>query len=171
MDSVHIISHGGSGHVHLGNTALGSDNIEQYKSQLEKWQTSLAPEADIMLYGCDVAAGTGANFVERFSQLTGADVAASTNTTGRGGDWNLEFAKGQIESPLALQPEAMAAYQGDLATIVVANNSDSGPGFFKICDRHGCCRRYNYLRSRFSQPNHHPHQRSTRYSRWQKHHH
>ncbi|MEG4590151.1 choice-of-anchor Q domain-containing protein, partial [Microcoleus sp. MOSTC5] len=51
-----------------------------------------------------------------------------SNTTGSGGDWNLEFASGQIESPLALGPEAMASYQGDLATIVVANNSDSGPG-------------------------------------------
>ncbi|MBW3586122.1 MAG: DUF4347 domain-containing protein, partial [Cyanobacteria bacterium 0813] len=128
IDSVHIISHGSSGSLQLGNTALGSDNIEQYKSQLEKWQTSLVPGADLMLYGCDVAAGTGANFVDRFSQLTGADVAASTNITGRNGDWNLEFANGQIESPLALQREAMASYQGDLATIVVANNSDSGPG-------------------------------------------
>ncbi|MEG4405144.1 DUF4347 domain-containing protein [Microcoleus sp. MON2_D5] len=128
IDSVHIISHGSSGSLQLGNTALGSHNIEQYKSQLEKWQTSLAPQADIMLYGCDVADGTGANFADRFSQLTGADVAASTNTTGSGGDWNLEFARGQVESPLALQPEAMASYRGDLATIVVANNSDSGPG-------------------------------------------
>jgi hypothetical protein len=38
IDSVHIISHGNSGSLQLGNTALGSDNIEQYKSQLEKWQ-------------------------------------------------------------------------------------------------------------------------------------
>ncbi|MEG4010348.1 DUF4347 domain-containing protein, partial [Microcoleus sp. Pol1C5] len=128
IDSVHIISHGSSGSLQLGNTALGSDNIEQYKNELEKWQNLLAPQADIMLYGCDVAGGTGANFADRFSQLTGADVAASTNITGRGGDWNLEFASGQIESPLALQADAMASYQGDLATIVVANNSDSGPG-------------------------------------------
>ncbi|MEG4208018.1 DUF4347 domain-containing protein, partial [Microcoleus sp. Pol7_A1] len=128
IDSVHIISHGSSGSLQLGNTALGSDNIEQYKSQLDSWQSSLGPEADIMLYGCDVAAGSGANFVARFSQLTGADVAASTNITGSDGDWNLEFASGKIESPLALGPEAMASYQGDLATIVVANNSDSGPG-------------------------------------------
>ena len=81
-----------------------------------------------MLYGCDVAAGTGANFVNKLSQLTGADVAASTNITGKDGDWNLEFAKGQIESPLALRSDVMANYQGDLATIVVSNNSDSGPG-------------------------------------------
>src|SRR4028119_266837 len=57
IDSVHIISHGNSGSLQLGNTALDSDNIEQYKSQLEKWQTLLAPEADLKLYGCEVAAG------------------------------------------------------------------------------------------------------------------
>src|SRR4028118_2329600 len=126
IDSVHIISHGNSGSIQLGNTALDSDNIEQYKSQLEKWQTSLAPGADLMLYGCYVAAGTGANFVDRFSQLTGADVAASTNRTGRDGDWNLEYVKGQIESALALRPEAMASYQGNLAIIQVTNANDSG---------------------------------------------
>ena len=80
----------------------------------------------MMLYGCHVAAGTGALFVDRFSELTGADVAASTNLTGRDGDWNLEYVKGQIESPLALGPEAMASYQGNLRTIVVANTNDSG---------------------------------------------
>ncbi len=93
IDSVHIISHGNSGNLELGNTSLSSDNIEQYKSQLEKWHNGLSKKADIMLYGCDVASGTGANFVDRISELTGADVAASTNLTGIGGDWNLEFAK------------------------------------------------------------------------------
>jgi hypothetical protein len=128
IDSVHIISHGNSGSIQLGNTALDSENIEQYKSQLEKWQTSLDPEADIMVYGCDVAAGKGDRFVDRLSQLTGADVAASTNRTGRDGDWNLEYVNGPIESPLALGSEARASYQGNLATIVVANTNDSGIG-------------------------------------------
>ncbi|MGL5061636.1 MAG: DUF4347 domain-containing protein, partial [Microcoleus sp.] len=128
IDSVHIISHGSEGSLQLGNTTLGSDNIEQYKNQLEKWQTSLAPQADVMVYGCDVASGAGANFVNKLAELTGADVAASTNITGRGGDWNLEFAKGDIETQLALSPEAMANYQGNLATIEVTTTADSGPG-------------------------------------------
>src|SRR4028119_1112477 len=128
IDSVHLISHGNSGSLQLGNTALDSDNIEQYKSQFKKWHSSLAAGADMMLYGCHVAAGTGAHFVDRFSQLTGADVAASTNLTGRDGDWNLEYVKGQIESPLALGPEAMASYQGNLRTFVVSNTSNSGSG-------------------------------------------
>jgi len=128
IDSVHIISHGNSGSVQLGNTALDSNNIEQYKSQLEKWQTSLDPEAEVVMYGCEVGVGTGANFLDRFSQLTGADVAASTNLTGRKGDWILEFANAPIESPLALEPEAMASYPGNLRTITVTNNRDSGAG-------------------------------------------
>ena len=65
IDSVHIISHGNSGNLQLGNTTLSSDNIEQYKSQLEKWHNGLSDQADIMLYGCDVASGTGANFVSQ----------------------------------------------------------------------------------------------------------
>ena len=128
IDSVHIISHGNSGNLEIGNTSLSSDNIEQYASQLEKWHNGLSEKADIMLYGCDVASGTGANFVDRISELTGADVAASTNLTGIGGDWNLEFAKGEIESPLAMSADVMANYQGNLATIIVANNNDSGAG-------------------------------------------
>ena len=128
IDSVHIISHGNSGSIQLGNTALDSNNIEQYKSLLEKWQTSLGPEADFLVYGCKVGAGTGANFLDRLSQLTGADVAASTNLTGNEGDWNLEYVNGPIESPLALEPEAMASYQGNLGTITVTNTNDSGAG-------------------------------------------
>ena len=128
IDSVHIISHGNSGNLELGSTTLGSDNIEQHQSQLKKWHKGLSEKADIMLYGCDVAAGTGTNFVDRIAELTGADVAASTNLTGLNGDWNLEFAKGEIESPLALSADVMANYQGDLANIVVTNNSDSGAG-------------------------------------------
>ncbi|NJM62270.1 MAG: DUF4347 domain-containing protein, partial [Oscillatoriales cyanobacterium RU_3_3] len=89
IDSVHIISHGSEGSLQLGNTTLGSDNIEQYKSQLEKWQTSLAPQADVMVYGCDVASGAGANFVSKLAELTGADVAAlHQHHWVRGGDWN-----------------------------------------------------------------------------------
>jgi hypothetical protein len=64
------------------------------------------------VYGCEVGAGSGSDFVDRLGELTGADIAASTDRTGHGGNWNLEFAKGDIEAPLALTPEAMADYRG-----------------------------------------------------------
>ncbi|MEG4144290.1 DUF4347 domain-containing protein, partial [Microcoleus sp. Pol7_B1] len=111
-----------------GSATLNSDNLPQYESQLQGWRNALSDKADIVLYGCDVAAGSGSDFVDRLGELTGADIAASSDRTGRGGNWNLEFAKGDIEAPLALTPEAMADYQGSLKTITVTNNNDSGPG-------------------------------------------
>ncbi|NJM62910.1 MAG: DUF4347 domain-containing protein, partial [Oscillatoriales cyanobacterium RU_3_3] len=128
VDSVHIFSHGNSGSLQLGSTTLNSGNLPQHESQLQSWQTALSNKADIVLYGCDVAAGDGVNFVDRLAKLTGADIAASTDLTGRGGNWNLEFAKGDIEAPLAISSEVMANYRGTLATITVTNNNDSGPG-------------------------------------------
>ncbi|MEG4115844.1 MULTISPECIES: DUF4347 domain-containing protein, partial [unclassified Microcoleus] len=128
VDQVHIFSHGNSGSLQLGSATLNSDNLPQYESQLQNWRNALSDKADIVLYGCDVAAGSGSDFVDRLGELTGADIAASSDRTGRGGNWNLEFAKGDIEAPLALTPEAMADYQGTLKTITVTNNNDSGPG-------------------------------------------
>ncbi|MEG4243035.1 DUF4347 domain-containing protein, partial [Microcoleus sp. Pol10_D6] len=88
VDSVHIISHGNSGSLQLGSATLNADNLSQYESQLQGWRNSLSEKADIVLYGCDVAAGSGSDFVDRLGELTGADIAASSDRTGRGGNWN-----------------------------------------------------------------------------------
>jgi len=128
VDQVHIFSHGSSGSLQLGSATLNSDNLPQYENLLQGWRNALREKADIVLYGCDVAAGSGSDFVARLGELTGADIAASGDRTGRGGNWNLEFAKGDIEAPLALNPQAIADYRGTLATVTVTNNNDSGPG-------------------------------------------
>ncbi|WP_445245377.1 DUF4347 domain-containing protein [Microcoleus sp. OTE_8_concoct_300] len=128
VDQVHIFSHGNSGSLQLGSVTLNSDNLPEYESLLQGWRNALSDQADIVLYGCDVAAGSGIDFVDRLGELTGADIAASTDRTGYGGNWNLEFATGDIEAPLALTPKAMADYGGTLKTITVTNNYDSGPG-------------------------------------------
>ncbi|MEG4013287.1 MULTISPECIES: DUF4347 domain-containing protein, partial [unclassified Microcoleus] len=128
LDEVHIFSHGNSGSLQLGSATLNADSLPQYASQLQGWRNALSDKADIMLYGCDVAAGDGANFVDRLGELTGADIAASSDRTGRTGNWNLEFTKGDIEASSALTPETVADYRGTLATVTVTNNNDSGPG-------------------------------------------
>src|SRR4028118_1314375 len=128
VDQVHIFSHGSSGSLQLGSATLNRDNLPQYENLLQGWRNVLSEKADIVLYGCDVAAGSGSDFVDRLGELTGADIAASTDRTGRGGNWNLEFAKGDIEAPLAVNPQAIADYRGTLATVTVTNNNDSGPG-------------------------------------------
>ncbi|MGE5658629.1 MAG: DUF4347 domain-containing protein [Actinomycetota bacterium] len=131
IDAVHIFSHGSSGRLLLGSTWLNSENLEQYHHRLRQWRSVLSQQADLLIYGCEVAQGQGADFVSKISELTGAKIAASVNLTGNatwGGDWNLEFTVGKIKAPLALKPEVRAAYQGVLATVTVTNANDSGAG-------------------------------------------
>ncbi|MEG3835081.1 DUF4347 domain-containing protein, partial [Microcoleus sp. Z1_C3] len=122
IEAVHIVSHGSEGILKLGADVLNDNNLETFSNQLKQWGSALTANGDILLYGCDVAAGeVGENFVKRLSEITGADVAASTNKTGNaalGGDWELEKTTGAIEASLALSSEAMATYGGVLASPV-----------------------------------------------------
>jgi GH18 family chitinase len=123
IDNIQIISHGGEGSLSLSSTQLNSANLNSYSSQLQQWGQSLTTTGDILLYGCDVAGGViGKAFVQQISQLTGADVAASDDWTGSaalGGDWLLEYATGLIDAPLALQVQAMEAYNSVLPNYIV----------------------------------------------------
>lgn len=102
IDAVHIISHGDEASLRLGSATLSGDALGDHADLLERWSDALSGDADILIYGCDIAAGAeGEAFVERLAALTGADVAASINATGslaRGGDWLLERSTGAIES-------------------------------------------------------------------------
>ncbi|HEY9620518.1 MAG TPA: DUF4347 domain-containing protein, partial [Crinalium sp.] len=127
--AVHLISHGNEAALRLGTTTLTGNNLSQYAEQLQGWKAALTDTADIFLYGCDVASGQdGQSFVNRLGQLTGADVEASDDLTGAsnlGGDWDLEYASGTIDStalninyshvlltPITLQ-ELYAAWQSN----------------------------------------------------------
>ncbi|MEG5056193.1 DUF4347 domain-containing protein, partial [Microcoleus sp. B13-B6] len=125
IEAVHIVSHGSEGSLKLGADVLNDNNLETFSDRLKQWGNALTANGDILLYGCDVAAGeVGENFVKRLSEITGADVAASTNKTGNaalGGDWELEKTTGAIEASLALSSEAMATYADVLASPVQFN--------------------------------------------------
>jgi hypothetical protein len=101
IDAIHIISHGSSGSVLLGSSAIDSAALATHASQLEAIGQSLTEAGDILLYGCNVAAAdAGVQFIGSLAQATGADVAASTDLTGsndRSGNWLLEFSKGNID--------------------------------------------------------------------------
>ncbi len=112
LTGIEIISH--------GNIALNTDSLPQYADELQQWQTSLAAGADILFYGCNIAAGaTGQALLQNLSSLTGADLAASTNLTGnlhRGGDWQLEYTTGTIETDSPFTEQFKNTYQGLLAS-------------------------------------------------------
>ncbi|WP_373534016.1 DUF4347 domain-containing protein, partial [Microcoleus sp.] len=118
LSSIHIVSHGSDGTLFLGNSPLNKTTLETHAATVKQWGKALKTNADILLYGCNVAqTEQGKAFVKRLSELTKANVAASTTPTGNaklGGNWNLEFIIGKIQAALALSPELTAAYSGIL---------------------------------------------------------
>jgi ELWxxDGT repeat protein len=118
LASVHIVSHGSCGSVQLGTANLSWNTLSFYANQLQSWQNALTDTAQILLYGCNVAAGAvGKAFVQRLSELTSALVAASDDLTGNaalGGDWELEVQTGCDAVTLAFSQLSMETYQGVL---------------------------------------------------------
>ncbi|GAA6619819.1 DUF4347 domain-containing protein [Scytonema sp. NUACC26] len=120
VESVHIVSHGSSGTLYLGNSELSLGTLELYANQLKNWFSrssylSYSQSPTLYLYGCHVAAGdAGTEFITKLHRLTGANIAASANLTGNavlGGDWNLEVNIGKTSNQsLAFSVEAIAAY-------------------------------------------------------------
>ena len=132
ITELHILSHGSSSSIDFASSHLDQTNLGKYTTDFQTWKQALTKDADILLYGCNIAQGSqGRNFVNTLSHLTGADVAASDNLTGSaklGGDWILEYQTGKIEAPNVVRSWAQTAYAQTLALFTVNNTNDSGAG-------------------------------------------
>ncbi len=132
LEAVHLISHGGAGAVQLGHTSLAFDTLLANAQAIKSWGNALSPEADILIYGCELAGSKdGQALIDSLARLTGADVAASDDLTGHaslGGDWELEYRTGTVETGVALSPSVEDDWVGTLATYTVTNTNDSGAG-------------------------------------------
>jgi hypothetical protein len=60
IDSIHIVSHGSPGSLQLGKGRFSQDNLETYSDKLQQWRSALNPDADILIYGCNVASTSSA---------------------------------------------------------------------------------------------------------------
>lgn len=124
ISSLHLVSHGESGAIQLGETWLDRAALDRYQSDFRQWEKSFTHHADILIYGCDVAQGeAGRSFMNQFSQLTGADIAASDNLTGNAalhGDWTLEVKTGEIEAPIAFNAETRTNYDAILPVDLIS---------------------------------------------------
>ncbi len=156
IDSIHIVSHGSPGCLQLGKTQLCSSNVETYGKQLRQWRHALNLYADILIYGCNVAAETTSNSInseksaaksaseldafetsvdsahllQRIAALTGANIAASTNLTGsaaKGGDWELGYTTGDISASLAFKSETLANYDRVLSNYTLYDGITNFP--------------------------------------------
>ncbi|MFO0876531.1 MAG: DUF4347 domain-containing protein [Gemmataceae bacterium] len=102
VPAVHILSHGANGQLQLGNGVVDRAALAREAPLLRAWRLALVPGADVLLYGCQLARGDeGQAWVQQFSRLTGADVAASTDRTGGasvGGNWVFETQVGSVST-------------------------------------------------------------------------
>ncbi len=108
VDAVHVVSHGGPGALTLGSGGVDAGSLDSHADALATIRAALTDSADLLLYGCNIAEGAaGRAFIEKLADLTGADVAASTDPTGSallGGNWDLEAHTGTIEAaPLPIE--------------------------------------------------------------------
>ena len=119
VSALHVVSHGDTAGIKLGNAWLNTESVAGYAPLLADWSDSMAADADVLFYGCDLAASEGGReLVRSLSILTGTDVAASDDPTGHqslGGDWDLEFSVGEVTAAAFVSAETQAEWQGLLA--------------------------------------------------------
>ncbi|MHC4963039.1 MAG: DUF4347 domain-containing protein, partial [Planctomycetota bacterium] len=117
--AVHIVSHGSEAAVQLGNTVLDAGTLAANTGTIQAWGEAFTPNGDLLIYGCNLAATEdGQALVAKLGQLTGADVVASDDFTGSaeiGGDWDLEYKAGDIESTVAFSAQTQQSWAGLLA--------------------------------------------------------
>ena len=135
VSALHIISHGESGTLTLGASILDDQSIETRSGEIASWGRYLSADADVLLYGCDLASNlSGENMLTRLGEITGADIAASRDLTGAsklGGDWDLEYHSGRIETAVIATTDLQEHWQNILASstsgLLTVNATTVGP--------------------------------------------
>ena len=126
LDAVHLISHATDGAISLGASTLNFDTLLSSTSTIKGWGNAFSEDGDLLIYGCNLAASAdGQALVDALSRLTGADVAASDDLTGHqslGGDWELEYRAGDIETEVAVSVDAQQNW-GHLLDVAVDTTS------------------------------------------------
>ncbi len=125
ISSLHIIGHGSAGKILFGNATLSNDTIQSYNQTLRSIGQSLTEDGDILFYGCNVASTDGGKtLISKISEVTKADIAASDDVTGQGGDWDLEKKIGIVET----QNVKVVDYKHYLANGVASVSGDMEEG-------------------------------------------
>ena len=122
LAAIHVVSHANAGVLQLGSSRIDAEAMHGELSAMQALRGAVRDGADLLLYGCDLAAGaSGEALLDIIHQGTGMDVAGSSNLTGdaeQGGDWELEVQRGSFDTALAFSAKALA----DFSDVLVASN-------------------------------------------------
>jgi len=112
--SLHLVAHGTRDRLVLGQTPLDLTTLPRYASAIARWREWLTDDAEIVIYGCNVAAGSSA-LVAAIHELTGARVVASSTPVGasdRGGNWDLDVRIGDRDRDSAASDRDPVLFSG-----------------------------------------------------------
>ncbi len=129
LAALHLITHGQPGHLSLGQQDLATQDLLRYRDDILPWRQALAPQADLLLYGCEVGHGAvGDRFLRTWRALLSVDIAASVTPMGSailGGKATLDRHRGMVETiPLG----GLDTWPILLKQIAVTSTADHGPG-------------------------------------------
>lgn len=135
INAIHLVSHGREGSVKLGSSWLSSDSIAGHVGDLVNWGDALAEDADLLIYGCDLAnSAEGRTLIDLLGAVCNCDVAASDDDTGAtqlGGDWDFEYRVGSITTDVAFSDALRDQWQHTLditSNLVAHYEFDEGSG-------------------------------------------
>ena len=87
--AIHFVTHGDDGNIIINDRIIDQQSFNA--SEWSELKDHLVSGGDILFYGCNIAGNSeGQALIDQISAACGADVAASTDTTGVSGDWDLE---------------------------------------------------------------------------------
>ena len=94
VHSLSIMAHGRDGAFKLGNTWIGAGDLNARTDAWSALDAVMHDDGNLYLFGCNVAsdANAGQALLDGLAAAAGADVFASNDLTGVGGDWELEVA-------------------------------------------------------------------------------
>jgi hypothetical protein len=123
-DALAVLDHGASGLMKLGSEWLSEDSLADYGDALSLIASAVSEHGQILLYGCDVAAGAqGEKFTAALASQLGRAVFASVDDTGGAkGDWDLEYSSAGDAVPRWSLPAAATR----LFTVSMDGSSWSG---------------------------------------------
>ena len=132
VDQLHIISHGDGSGIRLGGERITAEELTQSGGLVSSWSDQLTADADILIYGCNLAASDeGVEFMQLLAELSGADIAASDNATGHhqlNADWQLEAVHGDVNAESLFHGESLNDWKHSLSEITVSTTIDQVDG-------------------------------------------
>jgi len=131
VDAIHIIGHASAGQVVLGSAILNAETLNAQSDNLRVIGSALSSEGDILFYGCNLAQDEkGKLFIQQIGNITQADIAASDDVTGQGGDWELEYKYGIVQTSNVRVAEYQSSlYQNGISYINTNVVENTGSDF------------------------------------------